>query len=72
LIENQTFLRLCYAKQNVRKILDTTEIGGLRAILVHAKDDQAKAFYQKFDFEASPTHDRHLLLLMKDLRRQLV
>ena len=47
------------------------EIAGLRALLVHAKDDQAKAFYQKFDFEISPTQDRHLLLLLKDLRRLL-
>jgi GNAT superfamily N-acetyltransferase len=47
------------------------EIAGLRALLVHAKDDEAKAFYLKYDFEVSPAHDRHLLLLMKDLRRQL-
>jgi GNAT superfamily N-acetyltransferase len=47
------------------------EIAGLRALLVHAKDDQAKAFYLKFDFEESPIHERHLLLLIKDLRRHL-
>lgn len=45
------------------------EIAGLRALLVHAKDDDAKAFYQRFDFEVSPTHERHLMLLLKDLRR---
>jgi GNAT superfamily N-acetyltransferase len=47
------------------------EIAGLRALVVHAKDDRAKAFYLKFDFELSPTHDCHLLLLLKDLRRLL-
>lgn len=41
---------------------------GARAILVHAKDDEAQAFYRHFDFEPSPTDLLHLFLLMKDLR----
>jgi predicted N-acetyltransferase YhbS len=40
---------------------------GARALLVHAKDDSAKAFYQHFDFESSPSDPYHLLLIMKDL-----
>lgn len=40
---------------------------GARALLVHAKDDSAKAFYQHFDFEPSPSDPYHLLLIMKDL-----
>ena len=47
------------------------EIAGLRALFVHAKDDQAKAFYLKVEFEESPVHEGHLLLLLKDLRGQL-
>lgn len=39
-----------------------------RAILVHAKGDRAKAWYQKFDFEESPTDPYHLFLLMKDAK----
>ena len=39
-----------------------------RAVLVHAIDSEAKAFYQYFGFEASPIDDTHLMLLMKDIR----
>ena len=39
-----------------------------RAVLVHAIDRDAKAFYQHFGFEASPIDDTHLMLLMKDIR----
>lgn len=44
---------------------------GVRAVLVHAKDEEAAAFYKRFDFEPSPTDPLHLFLLMKDLRRLL-
>jgi GNAT superfamily N-acetyltransferase len=40
---------------------------GARALLVHAKDDNAKSFYEHFDFEPSPSDPYHLLLIMKDL-----
>lgn len=43
-------------------------IAGIRALLVHAKDDEARAWYERFDFEPSPTDPYHLFLLMKDLR----
>jgi predicted N-acetyltransferase YhbS len=45
------------------------DIAGVRALLVHAKDDQARAFYERFDFEPSPTDAYHLFLLVKDIRR---
>jgi GNAT superfamily N-acetyltransferase len=44
---------------------------GARAVLVHAKDEEARAFYERFDFEPSPTDPLHLFLLMKDLRASL-
>lgn len=44
---------------------------GARAVLVHAKDEEAKAFYEHFDFEPSPSDPLHLFLLMKDLRASL-
>jgi GNAT superfamily N-acetyltransferase len=34
---------------------------GARALLVHAKDDNARAFYEHFNFEASPSDPYHLL-----------
>jgi hypothetical protein len=34
-----------------------------------AKDEKARAFYERFDFEPSPTDPLHLMLLIKDARR---
>lgn len=48
------------------------DIAGIRALLVHAKDEAARAWYASFDFEPSPTDPYHLFLLMKDLRAILV
>ena len=45
------------------------EIGGLRAVLVHSKDESARVFYEHFNFEPSPTDPYHLYLLVKDLKR---
>ena len=44
------------------------DIAGIRALLVHAKDDEALAWYEALEFEPSPTDSYHLFLLMKDLR----
>ena len=46
------------------------EIGG-RAVLVHAKDETAKGFYQKYGFVPSPIDEFHLFLLMKDIKGNL-
>ena len=45
-------------------------IGG-RALLVHAIDVEAAAFYRKYGFESCPALELHLMLLMKDLRASL-
>jgi GNAT superfamily N-acetyltransferase len=47
------------------------ELVGVRAILVHAKDEHARSFYMKYGFAASPTNPLHLFMLMKDVRRNL-
>lgn len=52
----------------IRAVSASGEIGA-RAVLVHAKDDEARAFYEHFDFEPSPADPLHLFLLMKDVRR---
>ncbi len=44
---------------------------GARLLLVHAKHEAAKAWYQKYGFQPSPTDPLQLRLLMKDLRGQL-
>jgi len=43
------------------------DITGIRALFVHAKDDEASAFYEHFNFRPSPTDPHHLFLLMKDI-----
>lgn len=45
------------------------DIAGIRALFVHAKDEEATAFYRHFNFQPSPTDPHHLFLLMKDLSR---
>lgn len=58
-------------KDALRRIAAVAEDVGVRAVLVNAKDDQATGFYQRFEFEPSPTGPSTLLLLMKDLRALL-
>lgn len=41
---------------------------GVRAVLVHALDKEARGFYEKYDFEPSPANEMTLMLLMKDIR----
>jgi GNAT superfamily N-acetyltransferase len=47
------------------------DVLGIRAVLVHAIDEQARLSYEQFGFEACPRDALHLMLLMKDLRRML-
>ncbi len=55
-------------KDAILRTLQAADIAGIRAFVVHAKDDHAKAFYERFDFIASPTDPYHLFRLLKDLR----
>jgi GNAT superfamily N-acetyltransferase len=56
-------------KDALLRTLQAAEIGGLRAMVVHAKDSAAKMFYEKFGFEPSPLDEFHLMVLVKDIRR---
>ena len=58
-------------KDAMLRTLQAADIAGIRAFAVHAKDDQAKAFYEHFDFVASPVDPYHLFRLLKDLRTNL-
>jgi ribosomal protein S18 acetylase RimI-like enzyme len=53
------------------RIIDAAEIIGGRAVLVHAKDTQAKHFYEKLGFEPSPIDPLHMYLLIKDIKKTL-
>ncbi|MFA4934048.1 MAG: GNAT family N-acetyltransferase [Candidatus Omnitrophota bacterium] len=57
----EALLRVTYAADS---------IGG-RAIVVHAKDEPARSFYEHFGFERSPIDQFHLYLLLKDIEKTL-
>jgi GNAT superfamily N-acetyltransferase len=50
------------------RTLQVADIVGVRALLVHAKDDRAADFYRHFGFEPSPTDPHHLFRIIKDIR----
>jgi GNAT superfamily N-acetyltransferase len=54
-------------KDAILRAARAADIVGCRALLVHAKDQQAQAFYRRFGFEPSPVNELHLYLLMKDI-----
>ena len=58
-------------KDAMLRTLQAAEIAGVRAFAAHAKDDGAKAFYERFDFVPSPGDPYHLFRLMKDVRAVL-
>lgn len=58
-------------KDALLRIVAAADHAGIRAVAVHAKDDVARAFYERFHFVRSPTDPYHLLLLMKDVRALL-
>jgi GNAT superfamily N-acetyltransferase len=47
------------------------DIGGIRALAAHAKNDRAREFYEHFGFISSPTDSLHLFILIKDVRNML-
>jgi GNAT superfamily N-acetyltransferase len=55
----------------VLRTMQAAEIAGIRALAVHAKDEQARRYYEQFDFAASPADSLHLLVLLKDIRRRM-
>lgn len=69
--ERGTGLGKAVLKDALRRIAQAADIVGARAVLVYAIDEQARKFYEHFDFEPSPVHDLQLMLLMKDLRKAL-
>jgi len=56
-------------KDALLRIAGAGEVIGVRAVLVHAKDEDARRFYERFDFDPSPLDPLQLFLLIKDLRR---
>lgn len=58
-------------KDALARTASAADLIGVRALIAHAKDENAKAFYERYDFEPSPTDPLHMFLLMKDIRAAL-
>ena len=55
-------------KDALLRTLQAADIAGIRALLVHAKDEDARQWYLKFDFEPGPLNPMHLFLFLKDIQ----
>jgi predicted N-acetyltransferase YhbS len=59
-------------KDAVMRILQASEIAGIRVILVHALDEEAKKFYvQRCGFTPSTVHPLTLMVLLADVKKSL-
>lgn len=56
-------------KDAMFRTVQASEIAGLRALFVHAKDDDAASFYQKYAFTPSPANPLHLFLPLTALKK---
>ncbi len=52
----------------MQRTLLVAEETGIRLLLVHAVNDDARSFYLHYGFEASPSDPMNLQLLIKDIR----
>jgi GNAT superfamily N-acetyltransferase len=56
-------------KDAALRTIQAADIAGIRALVVHAKDENARRFYEHFGFVSSPSDPLHLYLLVKDIKR---
>jgi GNAT superfamily N-acetyltransferase len=56
-------------KDAMLRTIRAADIAGIRALVVHAKDESARQFCKHFGFISSPTDPLHLYLLVKDIKR---
>lgn len=58
-------------KDALLRTAQAADIAGVRALMVHAKDEAARQWYESWEFEPSPTDPFHLFLMLKDLKALL-
>jgi GNAT superfamily N-acetyltransferase len=69
--EQRTGIGRALLKDALLRTAQAADIAGIRALVVHVKNEEARRWYEQFDFEASPSDPLHLFLLMKDLKELL-
>ena len=52
----------------LKRTAQASDIAGIRALLVHAKDEPARQWYLNWEFEPSASDPFHLFLLLKDIK----
>jgi GNAT superfamily N-acetyltransferase len=67
----RTGLGTALLKDALMRTAQAADIAGIRALLVHAKDESARKWYLNWEFEPSPSDPLHLFLLMKDIKSNL-
>lgn len=58
-------------KDALLRTAQAADIAGVRALLVHAKDESAKQWYLNWEFEPSVSDPFHLFLLTKDIKAMI-
>lgn len=58
-------------KDALLRTAQAADIAGIRCLLVHAKDEAARRWYESWEFEPGPTDPYHLFLMLKDLKALL-
>ena len=58
-------------KDALLRTAQAADIAGIRCLLVHAKDDAARQWYESWEFEPSPSDPYHLFLMLKDIQGML-
>jgi GNAT superfamily N-acetyltransferase len=55
-------------KDALLRTLQAADIAGIRAVIVHAKNETARQWYLHYGFEPGPATPMQLFLLLKDIR----
>ena len=55
-------------KDALLRTLQAADIAGIRAVIVHAKNEAARQWYLRFGFEPGPVAPLQLFLLLKDIQ----
>lgn len=59
-------------REAMQRTAEASQIGGLRALIVHAIDDDAVNFYTKFGFQVFPAGTRTLFLPTETVRQSIL
>lgn len=59
-------------REAMQRTLQTAEIAGVRALIVHATDDDAVGFYSKYGFRIFPAGTRTLFLPIETVRQAMI